>query len=290
MKLARPHGRTTLGVIREHRADFFPPTLSYGIAVRGVITSRGHSIAYRVEGAGASILLLAGLSQWADQWFDAGYDQLLNGYQLIALDRLGHGDSDRPVDPAMYAEPLIVQDAIAVLEHLGVTSAVIWGFSLGAKNAMSLAVLHPSVVAAVICGSNTDMTSPETSTRRMLRLADACADASGVRGFLRAVGVTDENEVADFLAHNSQPATLAACLRGTVELWVDPADVHAPMLWYVGEGEGGFRPGELDAGHQLDVEMHVTPSPSHVLAFQQAAEVCRVVIPFLRANTMHLSP
>lgn len=35
---------------------------------------------------------------------------------MIAIDRLGHGDSDKPHDAAEYLEHLIVSDIVAVLD------------------------------------------------------------------------------------------------------------------------------------------------------------------------------
>lgn len=65
--------------------------------VRRSVSSRGFRIAYRQEGEGFPLLLLGGLSQWADQWWDFGYADLLGDrFRLIAVDRLGHGESDKP--------------------------------------------------------------------------------------------------------------------------------------------------------------------------------------------------
>ena len=255
--------------------------------MRSQVRSRGFNVAYRTEGTGPPVLLLAGLSQWADQWFDEGYHRALGGFRLIAIDRLGHGASDRPTAAGAYLEELVVGDTLAVLDAEAITRTAVWGFSLGAKNAMSLAVLRPAMLSALICGSNADMTAPESNRSRLLQLADLCRRPDGLRTFLQAAGVVDSDMIEDFLEHNPQPEALAACLQGSAELWVDPRDVTAPMLWYVGAAEGGFRPGETQLGPVLGTEMHVVPDANHLQAFQRCDEVSAFAAPFLKrtANT-----
>ena len=115
--------------------------------MRRSVASRGFNITYRVEGAGPPLVLLHGWSRWADTWWEAGYGDTLGGdYRLIAIDRLGHGESDKPHDPALYVEDLIVSDIVAVLNAERLERALVWGFSMGAVDAVSLAVLEPTRV------------------------------------------------------------------------------------------------------------------------------------------------
>ncbi len=77
-----------------------------------------------------------------------GYvDELSNDYRVIAIDRLGHGESDKPHDSSLYRERLIVDDLVAVLDAEDIDRAIVWGYSLGAKNAASFAVRFPAHVA-----------------------------------------------------------------------------------------------------------------------------------------------
>ena len=99
------------------------------------------------------MVLVAGWSQWADRWWEAGYADRLGGqYRVIAIDRLGHGESDKPHDASEYLEPLIVSDIVAVLDAEQVEHALVWGHSVGARNAASFAELEPQRVDGVVCG------------------------------------------------------------------------------------------------------------------------------------------
>ena len=109
------------------------------------VVSRGHKISYRTEGTGTPLVLLCGFSRWSDNWWDVGYvERLADTYRVVAIDRLGHGDSDKPHDPAEYLEHLIVADIIAVLDAEDIDRAIVWGFSMGARNAASVAQLEPT--------------------------------------------------------------------------------------------------------------------------------------------------
>jgi pimeloyl-ACP methyl ester carboxylesterase len=121
--------------------------------MRKSVGSRGLSISYRTAGSGKPILLLAGWSQCADDWWDAGYVRNLADYfHIIAVDRLGHGQTDKPHDPSLYREEGLVADFTAVLDAEGVDRSPVWGYSMGGKAAYSLATLEAARISAVVTG------------------------------------------------------------------------------------------------------------------------------------------
>lgn len=73
--------------------------------------------------------------------------ELGDSWRLVALDQRGHGYSDRPTD---FSRAGYVEDAAAVLEHLGIGSAAVLGHSLGGVNAYQLAARYPGSVNALI--------------------------------------------------------------------------------------------------------------------------------------------
>ncbi|MGE7390967.1 alpha/beta fold hydrolase [Streptomyces sp. NPDC004126] len=69
-------------------------------------------------------------------------------WRVIAPDQRGHGDSDRAPH---YRREGYVADAVALLDHLGLTEPVaVLGYSLGGLNAYHLAAAHPDRVGALI--------------------------------------------------------------------------------------------------------------------------------------------
>ena len=145
--------------------------MGYGPLIQNSVDSRGHKISYRTDGdaSGAPLVLLAGFSRWSDNWWDVGYvTELRDEYRVIAIDRLGHGDSDKSHDASQYLEHLIVSDIVAVLDAESVDRAFVWGFSMGARNAAAVAALEPSRVAALVLGGRAPMPASEGRRERVV--------------------------------------------------------------------------------------------------------------------------
>ena len=75
------------------------------------------------------------------------------GARVIVPDMRGFGDSDKPDDPAAYADSAMARDVVALIDHLGLDSVDVCGFSMGSLNAAKLLALGPaSVRSAVLAG------------------------------------------------------------------------------------------------------------------------------------------
>ncbi|KAI1738393.1 Alpha/Beta hydrolase protein [Xylaria scruposa] len=110
------------------------------------------SIFYVSEGAGPAVLLLHG---WACDSLDWQYQiPFLHslGYQTITFDARGHGASSVPPedDPEQLKAEVMASDAVALLAHLEVTSAVLLSHSAGALVASVIAKSYAAVVRANI--------------------------------------------------------------------------------------------------------------------------------------------
>ncbi len=72
------------------------------------------------------------------------------GFHVVTLDLLGHGRSDRPLDPKEYSMTAFGDQVIALLDHLGADQAVIGGTSLGANVSLEVADAAPERVRGLI--------------------------------------------------------------------------------------------------------------------------------------------
>lgn len=72
------------------------------------------------------------------------------GYHVVTVDLLGHGRSDRPTDPLQYSMTAFGEQVVALLDHLGATTAVLGGTSLGANVSLEVADLAPDRVQGLI--------------------------------------------------------------------------------------------------------------------------------------------
>jgi pimeloyl-ACP methyl ester carboxylesterase len=124
-------------------------------AADGVFDSDGVKIRYVTEGTGEPVVLIHGWMADSSMWGrDRSGNTKLNaagaeGFQLIALDCRGHGQSDKPHDPEQYGAAMAA-DVVRLLDHLKIEKAHLVGYSMGAFIAGKVAATHPRRVLSVI--------------------------------------------------------------------------------------------------------------------------------------------
>ena len=102
-----------------------------------------------------TILLLHGFaSNRAEGWRRTGWYAALErrGFRTIALDQRGHGESMKSHDPAEYGREKMAADALALLDHLGVGRADVFGYSMGTRTAMQMALDAPDRISKLLLG------------------------------------------------------------------------------------------------------------------------------------------
>ena len=111
----------------------------------------GHRLAYDDYGAGDRVvLLLPGLLFSRRMHAPLAETIADRGHRVICLDLLGHGDSDRPPEMPNYSMQLFARQAIALLDELGIDSAVVGGTSLGANVSLEVAAAAPDRVQGML--------------------------------------------------------------------------------------------------------------------------------------------
>ena len=117
----------------------------------GFIERGGVKVGYEVFGAGEPAILL--LTSWAivhaRQW-KAQVPYLARHFQVITVEGRGNGRADRPGTPEAYGDREYVDDAIAVLDAIGMDRAVVVGLSVGGRHALQLAAWYPERAAGVV--------------------------------------------------------------------------------------------------------------------------------------------
>ena len=111
----------------------------------------GHTISYREHGSGArTVVLIHGLLLSQRMHEPLARALAERGNHVLTIDLLGHGLSDRPLQPASYSTSLFGQQVVALLDHLTVDEAVVLGTSLGANTALEVAALAPDRVRGMV--------------------------------------------------------------------------------------------------------------------------------------------
>ena len=123
------------------------------------VTLNGVEIAYDdIPPAGPverTILLLHGFASNRNEgWRRTGWYGAFErrGVRTIALDQRGHGESVRSHDPDDYGRGKMAADALALLDHLGVGRADVFGYSMGTRTALQIAIDAPERVSNLILG------------------------------------------------------------------------------------------------------------------------------------------
>jgi pimeloyl-ACP methyl ester carboxylesterase len=105
--------------------------------VRRFVSFDGTAIAYHAWGEPGEqppVVLQHGFSSHSHaNWVLPGVVDGLTaaGRQVVAVDARGHGDSDKPHDPARYGEERMARDLSVLIDLLGVAQVDLVGYSMG---------------------------------------------------------------------------------------------------------------------------------------------------------------
>lgn len=159
--------------------------------------SAGVTIRYDVRGEGEPVLLIHGLHASARiNWELPGItERLAKEHRVIALDNRGHGGSGRPEGEDEYGEKMM-EDAVRLLDHLGIEKAHVVGYSMGGMIAMKLLATHPDRVRSAVLGGMGWMREGGALSR-VWELAKGTGDLGAPEECVRSLGrlAVSEEEV-----------------------------------------------------------------------------------------------
>lgn len=200
-----------------------------GIAVDGLRWEVGS------RGAGSPLLLIHGFTGRGTSW-GRNASAFARQRRVISVDLPGHGRSGTPSDPARMSVERTADDLAVILGRVRAIPADVIGYSLGARVALRLAIVHPRTVRRLVLESPSAgiLTEPE---RRARCAADAALadrlERDGIEAF-----VDDWERQPVFASHRRLPAETAARLRSE-RLRNRPAGLAASLR---GAGQGIMAP------------------------------------------------
>lgn len=226
------------------------------------------AINYASAGTGPPILLLHGHPQTHVVWRKVAPRLVEAGYQVIAPDLRGYGDSDKPEsDPSHlpYSKRVMAADQIALMGQLGHKTFSVVGHDRGGRVAHRLALDFPDAIERLIvldiAPTHTmyAQTNQEFATRyfwwffliqpdglpeKMIASDPEYFLRRHIAGQVKIKGSVEEAAIAEYLRSYRDPATLHAICEdyraaASIDLDHDQADqasrINAPLLAIWGE-------------------------------------------------------
>lgn len=197
--------------------------------------ARGYEFDVFVDGPadGPTVLLLHGFPQNSGQWHLVTPALHAAGLRTVAFDQRGYSPGARPTDPAAYALPETVADAVSIMDSLEIPSFHLVGHDWGAAVAWGVAGTHPDRV----------LTLTAISVPHPLAMSAAWADQDSdqrQRSVYMGVFADLDNSVPALLA--DEGAQLRRLFMGSgmsddeMERYLapmrDPAALRAALSWY----------------------------------------------------------
>ena len=246
----------------------------------------GYEISYLTQGEGPTLVLLAPMLHSSVWWDETGYiGRLAERHAVIAVDMLGHGDSDKPIDPAAYNEEAVVGHVLEVLEAENVGDAVVWGLGNGAETAGVVGRRRTDVVKAVVCGGmylGDVLAGLRARGIDGAEIAESAAQAVE-RGdwdmYFRLMPVDVPPDLGAIHRAGTDPRAVAAMTRANLARHRSFLKPPSPTLVYWAAGDN-FALDNARIAEQMPIETWVVPG-GRADSFLQVDLVCERVERFL---------
>lgn len=145
------------------------------------------------------------------------------GRRVVMYDARGHGESSPADAPTAYHYAALADDAVAVLDGLGIERAALVGQSMGSATAVAVALRHPERVRSLAIVTPAHLGAPSANLAHWDALAEGL-ESGGPEGFLAALGPLHVGErwreavrtvILQRLGRHAHPDAVADALRST---------------------------------------------------------------------------
>ena len=137
------------------------------------------SLNYKEQGKGEPILFIPGMMGLLDAW-KFQLEHFSPRYRCISFDHRGTGESDKPLNA--YSTKLVADDAIALLDKLGIEKAHVVGTSTGGCILQIMAIDHPERLLTATF--NNTWTTADEYIRRVQTFRQRIAQSYGPEAYV----------------------------------------------------------------------------------------------------------
>ena len=259
-------------------------------AQTGYAPVNGLKMYYEVYGAGKPLVLLHGAFNTINLAFGMLIPELSKTRQVIAVELQGHGrtaDIDRP-----FSFQSMADDVAALLKHLKIDNADIFGYSMGGGTALQLVIRHPEVVRKLVIASAVykyEGWTPET--RAILpTLTPEMFQGTPIK--------TDYDSLAPDPKHWTQFVNkMKKFVTTPYDFGADKIKaIKSPTLIITGDGDGVLPEHAVEmfrlrgGGYMVDfgpapkTQLAILPGNSHISVMMQTSSLVSMINPFLDAK------
>lgn len=255
--------------------------------------NKGASIHYEIEGSGSPVLLLAGITSDGTSWAPL-IKLVTDRHQMIVINNRGCG---RTRCEGQFTVPDMIDDCVALLDHLEIANADIVGHSMGGMLGLRLALAHPTRVRRLIT-----VTAGQRLTSKQALLFDELvrlyAELPPQRwyglffqwllsdaAFANPANVAAATEVSAAYAYRQSHADFVRQLAAVKAIPdVDPTRITCPVLAIAAEHDILITPAAVRAAHR-DIPNHrfeVIAKAAHAVPVEAPDILAQLILEFLR--------
>lgn len=272
-----------------------------------------NGLSYHVEmcGDGPPLLVLHGFTGSSATWhpFLPAWSRHC---RVIAVDLPGHGRTDAPRESARYGTEAVVDDLCRLLDELSVDKVAVLGYSMGGRLALSLSMLRPERVCALILESSSPGLAGEAERAARVKHDEALATRIEREGIAPFVAFWEDlplfapvKRLPDDIQARlragrlaNRPHGLAGSLRGMgtgvqPSWWARLAELDVPVQLIAGELDGKFCDIAVRMQAALpDSRLVVVPDAGHLVHVEKPELFATIVVDFLKSilNTGQVDP
>jgi len=161
---------------------------------------------------GRPVLLLHGIT---DTWrsFEPVLPSLPEDWHVVSLSQRGHGGSD---EAASYRTREFAADAAAVMQALGIAPAIVVGHSMGAANALRVAIDFPEQVRGIVAAGAFASFADKPELASFVEQQVFCLDDTVPHALADAF---QRDTIAGPVAPGLVETMVAECLRTPAATW-----------------------------------------------------------------------
>ena len=259
------------------------------------VKANGIAINYRIDGPERAPWLIfsnslaTSLAMWDEQ-----AAALADSFRVLRYDQRGHGSSDAPA--GRYPFDTLLDDALALMDALGINKAHFAGLSMGGATALGLAERRPDRFERIVVADSPCQSTPQSSQQWEERIAvaqqqgvEALVEPTVARWFPAETVAKNPPHLdkvrAMFRATPVNGFIGCAAALAAHDYASAVASVKCPTLFVVGEKDGATPTAMAKLHEKLPVSRLVTlPGAGHISNMDRPAEISRALRDFLNAG------